>query len=199
MRKQFRCTSRRRDADNKHGVPPCDEIARVLGYAVPGRSLRSAPVAGKEVIVRKVCAILPLAGVVVLGMVLAVEAGGRGAVKADLEVADFWTDERGVVHMTPVGPRAGLVIFRPNGNGKMSVRVQVRDGEPDTAFVCYVVPPSRWAPNGDRKTLTLDRKGKGTVYLEVEIPDPVYWIKVVVLTTDYTIGYCTERIHDFEE
>jgi hypothetical protein len=154
---------------------------------------------GKEVLVRKVRAVLPLVGVAVLGLVLSVEAGGRGAVTADLEVATFWKDANGVVHMTPVGPSVGSVVFRPNGSGKMNVQVQIRDGEPNTSFVCYVVPPARWDPDGDRKTMKLNKKGKGTVHLQVQTPDPAYWIKVVVFTPDYTLGYCTDRIYDFQE
>lgn len=147
---------------------------------------------------RMCCALLLIFGVV-LGTGLVVEAAGKGSVKVDLDVAEFWTDINGVVRMTPIGPTIGSVTFRPDGKGGMDVKVKVQDGAPDTTFVTYVVPPSRWDPDGDRQTVTLNKKGKRTYHLHVEFPDPAYWIKVVVFTSDYTVGYCTDRIYDFVE
>lgn len=144
---------------------------------------------------KKMCVLLPLAIVVPLGMAILAQAGGNGAVQTNLEVGEIL----GPTHTEVVGPPVGKVIFSPTASGMMNVTVQVKDGEPDTTFECYVVPPAQWPPDGDRTTLTLNKQGKGTAHLQVEMADPAYWIKVVVINRDLEIAYVTERITDFME
>jgi len=142
---------------------------------------------------RKLCALLPLAVVVVLGLTFLVHAGGNGAVKTSLNVGKIF----GPTHTEVAGPSVGKVIFSPMATGMMNVTVQVKDGKPKTTFECYVVPPARWV--GDRKMLTLNKQGKGTTHLKVAFADPLHWIKVVVINRDEGIVYVTERLEDFRE
>ncbi|MHC4973998.1 MAG: hypothetical protein ACYTG3_16870 [Planctomycetota bacterium] len=147
---------------------------------------------------RKLRALLPLAVVVVLGMTFLAQAGGKGALKVSFEVAEIYY-VNGRVRTRVSGIAVGRVIFSPTASGMMNVTVQVKDGKPETTFECYVIPPSSWAPDGDRTMVTLNKKGKGTFHLQVETPDSVDFIKVVMMNYDGSepCGYTTDRIYDY--
>jgi hypothetical protein len=156
---------------------------------------------GRSDVMRKLRALLPLAVVVVLGMTFLVQAGGNGAVKVALDVAEVYYNEEGEPRTRVTGIAVGKVSFKPTAGGMMNVRVHVKNGKPLTTFECYVIPPDAWAPDGDRKMVTLDKKGRGKFHLQVETPDPVVFIKVVMMNyddADNAFGYTTDRIHDFE-
>ena len=153
---------------------------------------------------RRSYVLLPLFALALLSMPFLVQAGGMGAVKADLDVAEIYYVERGdppewVTRTMPIGPTVGQVIFSPTASGKMNITVQIKDGEPGTTFECYAIPPGSWTPDGDRTVVTLNKKGKATVHLQVQIPDPGVFIKVSMMTEDESLAYGTEHILDVQD
>ena len=145
------------------------------------------------------CLLLAVPVLVLVGMPFVVQAGGNGAVKADLDVAEVYTNSAGQIRTRPIGPTIGTVIFSPTSSGMMNITVQVKDGAPNTTFQCYAIPPGSWGPDGDRTEVTLNKQGKATVHLQVTIPDPGVFIKVSLMNEDQTLAYCTEHVLDFED
>ena len=151
---------------------------------------------------RRIHVLLPFFALALLSMPFLVQAGGMGAVKADLDVAEVYyigPPENPLTRTRPVGPTVGQVIFSPTASEKMNITVQIKNGAPDTTFEIYAIPPGSWAPDGDRQEVTLNKKGKATVHLQVQIPEPGMFIKVSMMTADESIAYCTEHILDFAD
>lgn len=154
---------------------------------------------------RESLAVLLLAVALIGGLAVVVEAGAVGAVKVDLQTADFYKNPAGDWRTNPVDPVVGKVKFSPTNGGTLNVTVQVKDGHPSTTFECYLIPPDRWTPDGDRHMVTLNKKGKGTIHFKVDMWDgapDVVWVEVNIINVsdpDNPIGYTTPHVYLFAE
>jgi len=133
------------------------------------------------------------------------EAGGNGAVKATIYEGAVYEDVWINYPNTPmiigqrtyaVGDEVGFAILNATKDDTLTVKVKIQDGLPDTEFAVTVVPggANGWMP--ETLTLTTDKKGKGSLAFEIDIPQTyvnagVAHLKVILTSADGDI-YVTD-------
>jgi len=135
-----------------------------------------------------------IAAGVVLALVLpfGAEAGGKGAVRA--------TIYEGGVYPTPAGGRTyadgdevGFAILNATTDDTMTIMIKIQDGLADTTFDVTFVPATSLDPDINWEapplSLTTDQKGKGSLTVELDIPQGyvdagVAQIKVILTSAE---------------
>jgi hypothetical protein len=126
------------------------------------------------------------------------EAGGNGAVKATIYEGDRYQENPNpppdIFRTYAKGDEVGFAILNATNDDTMTVKVKIQDGLPDTEFAVTVVP-ANWAAG--TWTLTTDKKGKGSLAFELDIPQlyvdqGVAHIKVILTSADNVI-YVTDN------
>ena len=119
---------------------------------------------------RKMWVALALACAVGMVPPPAADAGGKGAVKTDLLVAEYPEDRPPSVVVQPEVD-VGNVIFNTTPDDRMKVMVKLKDVVPDTTYRVFAVPLDSWGPGIDQAVVTSNRYGQGTVRLARPIPE----------------------------
>ncbi|MHC5032943.1 MAG: hypothetical protein ACYTGU_19020 [Planctomycetota bacterium] len=121
-------------------------------------------------------------------------AGGNGAVPTGLFLAHYDNNSPPSV-ITEPRVRVGNVVFNPTADGKMSVQITLRKGEPGETFGVITLPRGIWG--NTERTMATDKHGHASLRYQVDIPDGIgdsVRIKVAVrtgfATTDF--AYATE-------
>ncbi len=124
------------------------------------------------------------------------EAGGNGAVKATIyegaQYENVWINYPNTNPMIfgqrtyAVGDEVGFAILNATNDDTLTVKVKIQDGLPDTEFAVTVVPGNWMAGT---RTLTTDKKGKGSLAFELDIPQTVIdtgvaHVKVILTSAD---------------
>lgn len=128
------------------------------------------------------------------------EAGGNGAVKATIYEGGEYDGNRDpnvfVSRTYANGDEVGFAILNATNDDTLTVKVKIQDGLPDTEFAVTVVPggANGWMP--ETLTLTTDKKGKGSLAFEIDIPQTyvnagVAHLKVILTSADGDI-YVTD-------
>jgi len=136
---------------------------------------------------------IPLA--ILLALTFGAQAGGKGAVRAVMYEASTYTVWINYPETPPMyvqrtfgdGERVGFVILTPTHEQTLKVAIRVHDGPPNEDLGLIVYPAD--FDLGGATTVTTDAKGRGSLDLELAIPERFvaagsFQIKVVLNGAD---------------
>ena len=119
---------------------------------------------------RKLWAIVAVVGALAVVPMMTALAGGKGAVKSDLYVAEWGGP--GNMSSVIVEPRVdvGDVIANTTASGKLLVTVKIKGGAPSADWVVRFIGSGLASPPLDTP-LTTNGSGQGTLQASVPIPE----------------------------
>jgi len=118
---------------------------------------------------------LVLLMVVVFASMFAIAQEGKGAVKVVLYERDGDEDQDDPGN----GEAAGWAIINTTADGKLQVEVHMYNAPEDT-YDLYVCTWSPYVPNLYAELLTTNKNGIGNAHVELDIPEGMTKVKVVV-------------------